>query len=84
MGIIYGCLFNCLYDNGMLSVIRIASMSTHNIYFHDKIRKQIPKISLNNYFLWNYHNFLGTQKRVRISHGKRAIDVRVIEVLLYL
>ena len=27
--------------------------------------------------------FLGTQKQVRISHGKRAIGVRVIEVLLY-
>ena len=28
-------------------------------------------------------NFLGTQKRVRISHGKRVIGVRIIEVLLY-
>ena len=28
-------------------------------------------------------NFLGTQKRVRISHGKRVIGVRVIEFLLY-
>ena len=26
---------------------------------------------------------VGTQKRVRISHGKRAIRVRAIEVLLY-
>ena len=26
---------------------------------------------------------IGTQKRVRITHGKRAIDVRVIDVLLY-
>ena len=26
----------------------------------------------------------GTQKRVRNSHGKRAISVRAIEVLLYL
>ena len=31
-----------------------------------------------------YHeNFLGTQKRVRISHGNRAIGVWVIEVLLH-
>ena len=29
-------------------------------------------------------NFLGTQKRVRISRGKRVIRVRVIEVLLYI
>ena len=28
-------------------------------------------------------NFVGTQKQVRISHGKRAIGVRAIEVLLY-
>ena len=29
-------------------------------------------------------NFLGTQIRVRSSHGKRAIGVRVIEVLLHI
>ena len=28
--------------------------------------------------------FQGTQARVRNSHGKRAISVRAIEVLLYL
>ena len=28
--------------------------------------------------------FLGIQERVRNSHGKRAISVRAIEVLLYL
>ena len=28
--------------------------------------------------------FQGTQERVRNSHGKRAISVRAIEVLLYL
>ena len=27
--------------------------------------------------------FQGTQERVRYSHGKRAISVRAIEVLLY-
>ena len=27
--------------------------------------------------------FIGTQERVRNSHGKRAIGVRAIEVLLY-
>ena len=27
--------------------------------------------------------FLGSQERVRNSHGKRAISVRAIEVLLY-
>ena len=36
-------LFDLIHNNGMLSVlIRIASailMSTHNIQFHDKIRK---------------------------------------------
>ena len=28
--------------------------------------------------------FQGTQERVRNSHGKRAISVRAIEVLLYI
>ena len=29
-------------------------------------------------------NFVGTEKRVRIIHGKRAIRVRAIEVVLYM
>ena len=33
-----------------------------------------------NIFLEQSKNFVGTQKRVRISQGKRAIGVRVIEV----
>ena len=57
-------------------------MSTHNIQFHDKIRK----------FPLNFHkcmlswaiNFKGTQKRLRMSHGKHAIGVRAIEVRLYI
>ena len=40
-------------------------------------------MSLNIGFLSYRKTFLGTQKRVRISHGKRAIGVRIIEVLLY-
>ena len=28
-------------------------------------------------------NFMGTEKRVRIRHGKQAIGVRAIEVQLY-
>ena len=35
-------------------------------------------------FLGYQENFLGIQKQVRISHGKQAISVGVIEVLLYL
>ena len=57
-------------------------MSTHNIHFHDKIEKQIPKYSLIFDFLCCRKNFLGDHKQVRISHGKRVIGVRVIEVLL--
>ena len=34
-------------------------------------------------FLSYRKNFVGTQKRVRISHGKRAMGVRAIEVRLY-
>ena len=31
----------------------------------------------------NRKNFVGTEKRVRISHGKRAVGVPAIEILLY-
>ena len=42
-------------------------------------------ISVDIYFYYSYQkNFLETQNRVRIRHGKRAIGVRVIEVLLNL
>ena len=34
-------------------------------------------------FLSYWKNFVGTEKRVRISHGKRAYCVRAIEVILY-
>ena len=54
-------------------------MSTHNIQCHDKIRKKI----LIFVFLSYWKNFVGTEKRVRIIHGKRAIRVRAIEVILY-
>ena len=40
MGIIRGCLFDLIQNNDMLSVlIRTASMSIHNIHFHNKIRQ---------------------------------------------
>ena len=55
-------------------------MSKHNIQFHDKIRKFLEILV----FLSYRKNFVGTQKRVRISHGKRAIGVRAIEVRLYI
>ena len=55
-------------------------MSTHNMQFHDKIRT----FTLIFVF-WTYRkNSIGTKKRVRMIHGKRAIGVRAIEVLLYL
>ena len=54
-------------------------MSTHNIQFHDKMRK-FPLIFV---FLSYRKNFVGTQKRARIIEGKRAIGVLVIEVSLY-
>ena len=68
----------------MLSVlIRIDEailMSTHNIQFHDKRRKN-PLIFV---FLSYWKDFVGTEKSVRIIQGKRAIRVRAIEVILYL
>ena len=54
-------------------------MSTHNIQFHNKIKK-CPKI----FVVWSYRkNFVGTKNQVRISHGKQAIRVRVTEIRLY-
>ena len=35
-------------------------------------------------FLSSRKNIVGTQKRVRISYGNRAIGVRVTEILLYM
>ena len=48
-------------------------MSTHNIQFHDKKKKQenFPKYLLLGY----WKNFTGTQKRIRVIQGKRAINV---------
>ena len=54
-------------------------MSIHNITFHDKIRKK----PLTVCFLELLEEFVETEKRVRIIHGKRAIRVRAIEVILY-
>ena len=34
-------------------------------------------------FLSYWKDFVGTEKRVRIIHGKRAIAVRAIEIILY-
>ena len=54
-------------------------MSTHNIPFSRK-KENHPKLSL----ICNYgYLFLGSQERVRNSHGKQAISVRAIEILLY-
>ena len=46
-------------------------MSAHNIQIYDKIRHFLKCL---------FQNFLGTQKQVRISHVKRAIRIRDIEV----
>ena len=56
-------------------------MSTNNIQFLDKIMKKSPLIFV---FLSYWKDFVGTEKRVRIIHGKRAIRVRAIEVILYI
>ena len=54
-------------------------MRTRNVLFSIYNRKSgeiIPNLLLLDFFQ-------GTQRRVRKSRGKRAISVRVIEVLLY-
>ena len=52
------------------------STSTYNLMI-----KKLTKCSQIFFSLGK--KFLRTQKRVRISHGKRAIGVRAIDVLLY-
>ena len=54
-------------------------MSTHNIQFHDKIRIFLKYLFV---FLSYWKNFVGTEKKVRLIHSKRAIRVRAIEVIL--
>ena len=81
MTIIQESLFDLLYNNGMLSVlVEAILMSTHNIQFHDKI----IKFSLNICSLQLSEEFCrDSKRRIRISHGKRAIGFRAIEVRLY-
>ena len=55
-------------------------MNTLNFTF--TIKRNFPKILITICFLELSKEFLGIKKRIRISHGKRVIDVRVIEVLL--
>ena len=55
-------------------------MSAQNIQFHDEIRK-FPYIFV---FLSFRKNFVGTPKRVRISHSKQAIGIWSSEVQPYL
>ena len=55
-------------------------MSTHNMPFISIRKENHPKLSKS---AWMSFFFLGTQERVRNSHGKRAISVRATEVLLY-
>ena len=53
-------------------------MSAHIMQFHNKI-KTFPKI----FVFFSYRkNMVATQNRVRMSHDKRAIDVRASEVRL--
>ena len=55
-------------------------MCTHNIHFHDKKGKKNPSLFV---FLSCRKKFVWIQKRVRFIQGKRAVSVRVIEILLY-
>ena len=47
---------------------------------HSKIKENLPKLSI--YRIWR--KSLRTQEHVQLIHGKRAIGVRAIEVLLYI
>ena len=81
MEIIVGYLFGVLYYKCMLCVlIRIAS-SRYCLWSYCKIKEEnLPKLFV--YRIWR--KSLQTQERVRLIHGKRAIEVRAIDVPLYL
>ena len=59
-------------------------MSTYNIHFLDKIGKQILNCPLIFVFLSCPKNFLGTQKRVRISYGKRGSAFESLRIFFFL
>ena len=63
--------------------IRIASMGTHNIGCHDKIRNSL-KYPVMFVFLSYRNNSSGLKTEFEIAMSKRAISVLVIEVLLWL
>ena len=66
----------CSHKNRLIEAIL---MSTNNIPF--SISRRITLIISN---LQPRDFFLGTQERVRNSHGKRDISVRATDVLLYM
>ena len=75
METIVGYLFGVLYFKCMLcALIRV-----HTVYIYKIKEENLPKLSV--YRIWR--KSLRTQERVRLVHGKRAIGVRAIEVLLY-
>ena len=51
----------------------------HTAYIYKIKEENLPKLSV--YRIWR--KSLRTQERIRLIHGKRAIGVRAIEVLLY-
>ena len=59
-------------------------MCCHCVHTIDHFQyKNLRKIDLNSLKSAAMDVFLGTQARVQNSHGKRAISVRAIEILLY-
>ena len=75
MGIICRCLFRSSINYNRLGEAII--MGAHNMHFRDKIRTFLLVIHIFLVFLSFRKIFLLTQKRVRTSHCKRAIGVRV-------
>ena len=67
-----GIFFDFLHSNG------IASTSTYNIQFHDKIRK-FPKI----FFFLDLSEEFRRDSKVRNSFGERIIGGRATEVRLF-
>ena len=53
-------------------------ISTHNIHVHDKNKKKKNEIAQLFVFFSYRKNSLGTQKRIQITHGKRAFGDRAM------
>ena len=73
-------IFSIFFNVKVFCVFSLESPHWYQQYTNFNIKRKIDPNYLKSAAMGF---FLGTQARVRNSHGKRAISVRAIEVLLY-